>query len=284
MKTIAAMTDFSERSTLALERARAIAAASSAEILVVHAIDDGLPRDILERRVAEAEDLLRRQAGASGTPGLRWEVAIGDTFWALHRAATNARADLIVAGNHRRRPLRDLIRDTTVERLIRVSALPVLIARTPVTASYRHALVAIESEEGDELVGVLADFGTARPAGATLLHAISAPAEGLMHYAGVQREDREDYRANIMREARTRLIASVRESPIPTEIKIVDSPPAEAIARFVEESGCDLVAVSSHARRAPVRGILGSISSELIRYGTTDLLIVPRIVSGRRLP
>lgn len=284
MKTIAAMTDFSERSNLALERARTIAAASGADLLVVHAIDDSLPRDILERRIAEAEDLMRRSAGAGATPGLRWEVATGDTFWALHRAATSAHADLIVAGDHRRRPLRDLVLDTTIERLIRISALPVLIARTSVGPAYRHALVAVESEEGDELVRVLVEFGAARPAKATLLHALSAPAEGLMHYAGVQREDREDYRASIAREARTRLVASVRDSAIPTDIRIVDSPPAEAIAGYVKDEGCDLVAVSSHARRAPLRGILGSISSELIRYGTTDLLIVPRIVSGRRLP
>lgn len=280
MKTIAAFTDFSQRSATALKRAAALAADAGADLVIVHAIDDSLPEHILGHRMTEAEEALRQEATAFDGVNIRCEVTTGDIFWALHRAATRAHADLVVAGNHRRSPLRDFFRDTTVERLIRVSAVPVLIARTPVTASYRHALVGVESEEGGELLEVLARFGKAAPRKATLLHAFTAPAEGLLYYAGVEREVREDYRSHIEQEARSKLEAVVNKTRIPVDIEIVDAPPTTAITEFADRAGCDLIAVSSHARRGAVRVMLGSVSSELVRYGTTDLLIEPRITGS----
>jgi len=282
MKTIVAVTDFSERSGTALERAAAIAKGSGANLMLVHAVDDSLPRHILAHRMTEAEEALRQKAAAIKGMKARCEVVTGDIFWALHRAATETHADLIVAGDHRRSPLRDLFGDTTVERLIRVSAVPVLIARTPVAPTYRHALVAVEGEEGRELVEVLTSFGKAAPEKTTLLHAISAPAEGLLYYAGVERDVREDYRLRIEEEARSRLETAARKARLPVDIRIVDAPPTAAIADFATRTRCDLVAVSSHARRSAARGILGSVSSELIRHGSTDLLIVSRIVSNRQ--
>ena len=282
MKTIVAVTDLSERSETALHRAAAIAAGTGADLVIVHAVDDAFPKHILDHRVTEAEKALHQVANAIPGGKVRWEVTTGDIFWALHRTATEAHADLIVAGDHRRSPLRDLFGDTTIERLIRVSAVPVLIARTPVSPAYRHALVAVESEEGRELVEVLTGFGKSAPEKTTLLHAVSAPAEGLLYYAGVERDVREDYRLRIEEEARSRLKAAAAKARLSVDIRIVDTPPAAAIADFSGSAGCDLVAVSSHARRSAARGILGSVSSELIRHGSTDLLIVPRIVSDRQ--
>jgi len=40
--------------------------------------------------------------------------------------------------------------------------------------------------------------------------------------------------------------------------------------------------LSQRSARAAARGILGSVSSELIRHGATDPFIVPRIVSDWR--
>lgn len=284
MKIITAFTDFSDRSARALERASAIAAATGADLLIVHAVDDSLPTQILEHRIGEAEDALRAQSAALTAANLRWEVVTGDIFWVLHDAAMTAHADLIVVGDHRRSPLRDLFRDTTVERMIRIAAVPVLVARRPAAPSYRHALAGVESTEGRELIEVLADLGPAAPARVTVLHAVSAPAEGLLYYAGAKREVREDYRAQIERETRSQLAASLENSPLPVDIVLADPPPAAAIIEAARTEGCDLVAVSSHARRGLARGLLGSVSSELLRHGTTDLLIVPRIVTERQLP
>lgn len=280
MKTIVAATDLSERSTPALKRAGRIAAGSGAELVVVHCIDDALPQKYRERRAAEAREALDEQAAALGLLAARIVVAAGDIFWEVHRIATEAHAGLIVAGDHRRSAVRDIFRDTTVERLIRVSAVPVLIARGAADAPYRHAIVAVESAEGGELIDVLAGFGDAAPARATVLHAFDAPAAGLMYVAGVARERIEEYYAGVAYEARKRLRGAAGEPPFPVEIEVVDAEPAAAIRDYAAREKCDLVAVSSHARRAVLRGILGSVSSELVRHGTIDVLIAPRVVAS----
>ncbi len=279
MKTIVAATDLSDRSTPALQRAGRIAAGSGADLVVVHCIDDALPQKYRERRMAEAREMLDEQAAALGLKA-RIVVAAGDVFWEVHRIATEAHAGLIVAGDHRRSAIRDIFRDTTVERLIRVSAVPVLIARGAADANYRHAIVAVESAEGGELIDVLAAFGDAAPTRATVLHAFDAPAAGLMYVAGVARERIEEYYAGVAYEARKRLRGAAAEPPFPVEIEVVDAEPSAAIRDYAAREKCDLVAVSSHARRAVVRGILGSVSSELGRHGSIDVLIAPRVVAS----
>ncbi|MEH6718353.1 MAG: universal stress protein [Aurantimonas endophytica] len=277
MKTIMAATDLSHRSALGLLRAAALAKATDAQLRVVHAIDNDLPAPVLERRVAEAEERLAAETAGLALPELRREVVVGDVFWALHRAATAAHADLIVTGDHRRSRLRDIFQDTTVERLIRVSAVPVLIARTDVAEAHRHAVVGVESAEGPELLEVLARLGRAAPARATILHAVATPGTGLMYYAGVAVETIEEHRHAAAVNARSRLAAGLTDSAIPLSIEIVDAAPAAAIAAFAAQREGDLIVVSSHARRGLVRGMIGSVSGELIRHGLTDLLIVPRL-------
>lgn len=280
MKTIVAATDLSDRSRVAIERAAHIAAATGARLVIVHAVDDSLPEAMLARRVTEAEEILREQAASIDAPDVETRVAVGDIFWAVHRLATQAHAELIVTGDHRRSALRDIFRDTTVERLIRISAVPVLIARVEAAPAYRHAVIAVESAEAGELVGTLAGFGLAAPARATLLHAYHAPAAGLMYVAGLENERIEEYRADAAYRAFENLRPLLAEPPFPMQIEVVDAAPDAAIADFAKREGCDLVAVSSHARRIVARGILGSVSSELIRHGRTDVLIVPRVVQG----
>jgi len=282
MKTIVAATDLSQRSNTALERAGQLARAAGAELVVVHAVDDNLPERILERSMAASAEALAEQVAALGLAGARHEVAAGDIFWAIHRAATLAHADLVVVGDHRRSALRDMLRDTTAERLIRVSALPVLIARLPGGRPYGHALAGVESEEGAELLGALAQLGGGAPAKATLLHAVDSSATGLMYYAGLEYEAMEEFRSGLAQKARERLESMARGAPFETRVAIADDAPAAALDRFATQEKCDLVVVSSHARRIVARSILGSVSSHLIRRGATDVMIVPRVV--RRQP
>ncbi|HEX2020290.1 MAG TPA: universal stress protein [Aurantimonas sp.] len=277
MKTIMAATDLSTRSALALCRAAALAKATGAQLRIVHAIDDDLPPSILERRVAEAEERLAAETADLELSELHREVVVGDVFWALHRAATAAGAELIVTGDHRRSRLRDIFRDTTVERLIRVSALPVLIVRTETTGPHRHAVVGVESAEGPELIEALARFGDAAPARATILHAVATPGTGMMYYAGVAPETIEEHRHAAAESARSKLAADLADTQLPFSIEIVDTAPVAALAGYAARRDGDLLVVSTHARRGLARGLIGSVSGELIRHGNTDLLIVPRV-------
>lgn len=277
MTTIAVATDLSARSAVALRRARMLAVETGSELVVVHVIDDDLPAALVERRAAEAKEILDAENAGAGAPPVRIVVEVGDVFSAVPEAAEKAGATLIVAGDHRRRRFRDLFRDTTVERLIRVSNLPVLIARTPAEAPYANPLVAVESEEAPELLTAL-ETVSRRPSRLIAVHAHGAPAAGLMFYAGIEAESISDYKRTHTDRIRSRLARAFGSAGFPVDIRVVDEVPLEAIARIADAERCDLILVSSHTRRGPVRGLLGSVSSALIHDGHRDLMIVPRLV------
>lgn len=127
MKTIVAVTDLSERSAAALQRAATIAAGAGADLMIVHAVDDSLPKYILGHRMAEAEEALRREAEAITGAKVRWEVATGDIFWALHRAATKAHARRSAARGILGSVSSELIRHGTTDLLI----VPRIVASAP---------------------------------------------------------------------------------------------------------------------------------------------------------
>ncbi|MGQ7790898.1 universal stress protein [Faunimonas sp. B44] len=282
MKTIVVATDFSQRGELAVARARVLAETTGADLLLVHAIDDDLPTDILHNRKAEAERHLAAECAriGDGTAVAR-RVVTGDVYWAIDSAAKAAGADLVVAGDHRRNFWRDTFRDTTVERFVRFSEVPVLIARQPASEPYRHALLGVESFEPADLAPLFAAVAAIAPRRLTALHAFTTIAAGMMVYAGVDRQEIDAHRREAAATARSRLQAALRRTDAAAGAlpRVLEGEPAEALQKVASEEGCDLVAVATHARRGLVRGLLGSVSSELIRHGTTDLLVLPRIAT-----
>lgn len=277
MRTIVVATDLSERSAVALRRARMLAGESGSDLVVVHVVDEDLPAEVIKRRTAEAREVLHEQNGNVTSPPVRIVVKVGDVFSALSSVANAAGASLIITGDHRRSRLRDLFRDTTVERLIRVSSLPVLVVRTKAEVRYRNPLVAVESEEAPELLKAL-EAVSPRPSRLTAVHAHGGSAAGLLFYAGVDAETISDHNRTYADGIRSRLEHAFDAAGFPADIRVVDEVPLEAIRRIAEAEHCDLVVVSTHARRGSLRGLLGSVTSSLIHDGQGDLMIVPRVV------
>lgn len=54
----------------------------------------------------------------------------------------------------------------------------------------------------------------------------------------------------------------------------IDDSPAEAIVRFANLKGCDLIVMSSHGRRGLRKVILGSQTSEVLAHTTIPVLVV----------
>lgn len=275
MTRILVATDLSARSVVALRRAGILARENRSELVVAHVIDEDLPPEAIKRRAEEAREILDDQIRTAACPPAKVIVKVGDTFEAIPSVARKLGASLIVAGDHRRSSLRDLFRDTTVERLIRMSALPVLVARTRADAGYGNPLVAVESEEAPELLKAL-EIVAPEPSRLTAVHAHAASAAGLMFYAGMDAEAISEDLRNFADRIRSGLERTFANAGYRVDIRVVDDVPLEAIRRISEAEHCDLIVVSTHARRASLRGLLGSVSSALIRDGDRDVLIVPR--------
>ncbi|ESR24910.1 universal stress protein [Lutibaculum baratangense] len=282
MRMVVAATDLSKRGDRAVDRAALIARGAGAELLVLHVVDDDQPRGIVQGLVAEAEEYLSAEVAArAGSVPARHLVVTGDIYVALHEEAASAGAGLIVAGDHRHSAIRDVFRDTTIERLVRLSSVPVLIARRPEAKPYLRALLGVESGEAMELAHVIDGWGEVRPEQLVILHAFDALAAGLMAYAGASREDIEAHGREMAEGLAERLHATLdAQLARRTRLRVLEGEPAALMQETAERENCDLIVVSTHARRGLMRGLLGSVSSALLRRGTTDLLIVPRVVAS----
>jgi universal stress protein E len=140
-------TDLSPSSERALGRAIGLAARFHARLTVLHVVDDRLPDDIADALRLRAEQSVRAQLAAdSSAAGLDVgvEIAIGDPFAEILTQAWRRRADLIVMGMHRKAPLKDLFRGTTVDRVLRRGDIPVLVVQGEPSKPYHRVLVAVD--------------------------------------------------------------------------------------------------------------------------------------------
>ena len=275
IRCILAATDFSKRSEAALARAASLARLAEARLVLLHVVDEDAPADIVRQRTAVAEGGLASARDQLDGVAVETRVVTGDPFAAIAAAAVDLDADLVVAGDHRRSLLRALFLDTTVERLVRVAARPVLIARGPASTPYVHALVGVEAEPAAAVMELLRRFGAAAPAHVSLLHAFDPVASGKMAQAGVDDRTIEAYEAEVARDLRNRLETVVAAGPSLAEIVVVAGEPVAALEDAAVRLDVDLVVTATHARRGMGRLVLGSVTSRLLRESDRDLLIVP---------
>ena len=76
-------------------------------------------------------------------------------------------------------------------------------------------------------------------------------------------------------EANLREVAErLREQGANAEGKVVLGTPAEQIATFAENEGCDLIAMSTHGRNLIARGVLGSVTDKVIHSVSVPVLAI----------
>lgn len=118
----------------------------------------------------------------------------------------------------------------------------------------------------------------ARRAGAAVvLVRVHQPFFAVVPYAGTipidarwEEQLREQEREEL---ARTAEALEVR-ADVATEFHLLDGPIAEAIERFAQEHGVDLVVMTTHGRSGLSRAWLGSVADALVRRTTAPVLLV----------
>ena len=82
---------------------------------------------------------------------------------------------------------------------------------------------------------------------------------------------------NVERRAEANLrevAARLEEQGVSAESRVVEGSPAERIAAFAEEEGCDLIAMSTHGRNLIARGVLGSVTDKIIHSARVPVLTI----------
>jgi nucleotide-binding universal stress UspA family protein len=282
MRRILAATDFSTRSQRAVRRAGLLARQFAADLVLVHIVDDDQPETLVALETREAERILAEQIDTlpelDGSKA-RSLVATGDAFDGILRAATDASADLVVMGAHRKQLLRDVFLGTTVERVIRAGARPVLMVNRPAEQAYRHALVAVDRSEASlRAIAVGRALGFIDGPQVTLVHAFVAPALGKLRMAGTAKDTEAEYLAGERTEACDELLAfldagGAREPGWP--LRIEEGLPFEVISKAVSDMVPDLAVVGTAVRTGFARMLRSSVAEEVLGGLDIDVLAVP---------
>jgi universal stress protein E len=278
---ILAATDFSTRSHRAIRRAGLLARATDAELTLVHVVDDER-QELLELDTREAQRILQEQIGAIpelAETNVRSVVIAGDAFDGILRTATTTAADLIVMGAHRKQLLQDIFIGTTIERVIRLGAYPVLMVNQQPAQQYRTMLAAVDlSEHSAAAIRRAMFLGLIGEGSVTLLHAFFPYAKSKMIRSGMSQDGIDEY---ILSERQLALddIAKFLVSndlALPGHsVRVVEGRPFDVIADAVKELRPDVLVMGTHGRSAILRALLGSVTEEALRSLDVDILAVP---------
>ncbi len=263
MNTIIAASDLSDRSENVLGRAVALAEQLDGRVLFVHAAPRGMPdmrAEAARAQMQEACDTLRG--------GERAEVRVlrDRPELAIPELAAAEKATLLVLGLHRPRPVLDLLRLTTMERIVLRTAAPALVAHTAFTRPYSKVLAALDFSASDAAALALA-ARLAPGADFYAIHALQLPLREKLP------RGRDTMGTPSLQEARARCEAWMTTPGLPdmTPPEIVPGPPHEVLAFRVDELRPDLVTIGASSKADPDR--LGNHTRDLMREPPTDILV-----------
>ncbi|WP_029007974.1 universal stress protein [Azospirillum halopraeferens] len=282
MKHIVAATDLSRRSETAVARAMLLARRFGASLTVLHVVDDELPARLFEAERARAQEFLDGfVAGLPGADGVAVAVrAVGGLdFRAIVDTADAEDASLIVLGAHRRNLIKDVFTGTTVERVVRSTARPVLVAKSADPADYVCTLTAVDlTAEAAEAVRLA--HRMARGQTLYLLHVIDDTVTLQLKLAEVGSAEVERHRHAVEERCRQLIDAIAGEAGLRAGeyLPVVEwSAPVPRLLDTAATFGADLAVVGTrtHAKGAVERLLLGSFAEQALRDLPCDVLAVP---------
>jgi len=290
VRRIVAATDFSHTSEAAVRRAALLAKSRKAAFDIVHAVhappladvwrrlveQEGITEETVRAKAAErlealAADIARRTGTAAATHLLSGKPPVALAQWAKDNAA-----DLIVIGAHGEHLLLDLFVGSTALKLLRLSAVPVLLVKRTPPFEYERILVATDfspaSRAAANLVARLLP-----EAGLYLFHAYEAPFERQMTYAGSSNEAVDHYRRLGETEARWQMdeFAQSLDAPDRFARQVRHGYAPALISRYAADMGADLLVLGATRQSEFAASLLGSVAAHLVNEARGDLLLVP---------
>lgn len=281
MDRILVATDFSTRSDRALRRAALIAKRVEASLVLVHVVDADQPERLVASERSEALSLLEETARTlrtGGGIGAEPLVEVDDVHNGILHAAEEVGADLIILGPHRSR-LRDVFIGTTVERVVRRSRFPLLVAVQTQSAPYEKTLLALDFDEASKSAGRAAlAMGIFEHTEVVVMHAFDTPAEGMMRRSLETPAAVQEYVADERSIAGDKLHGLVRELGLPASyqrVAAINGTPARSILESARSEDAHLIVLGTNQRKGFERLLIGSVTEDVIRDAHRDILIVP---------
>jgi nucleotide-binding universal stress UspA family protein len=287
--------DFTRSSQPALERARQIATATGAEVVLAHVVPEAAVAAVVASPGA-ATSIPVPTPTAAGAAALRSAADLAAERVALDLAGLDASAVvrvgrppdelarvadeqsawlLLVGVRGALGPNESLVLGTTAEIALRCGSTPVLVARGIAAAPYRRVLLPLEP--GDMALLVLRTVALLAP------EAIY----DVVHFlppAGRRGKPTSTHRDAVVASL-TGLCAAAGLDPVRTQVLTFAADPREGIPAETKRRRPDLVAIGTRARSGLARVAFGSLADHVIHNAVgVDVLAVPPEARGRSRP
>ena len=274
LSRVVVATDMSARSDRAVERAFQLAGQLDTPVEALLVLDDALPAELLSPLEEKAHAQLETVCGRCAN-GRHYSVSVqaGDPTEEILKAAEPAGSTLLVMGPHRPRPFLDGLRETTMQRVVRRTAAPVLLARVPVMGTYDATLALVDFGH-TSTAALRLGAALAPEAPITAAHAVHIPYSGMLDATG---SAQMDLQAAFLSDAEAEDRAWRETQNLPATLepatRIAQSPAMGLVQEMTRAGQFDLITVGAHGRVGAARSYLGSISLDLMRNAPCDVLI-----------
>lgn len=272
-RTFLVATDLSPRADRAVQRAFRLSAWLGARLILVTVIDEDLPSQVAQTLAESAELRLAQFAASvpySGDVSHDTRIVIGDPAETLPKLAAELGAELMVVGLHRPRAFLDMLRETTMERIVRHSNCPVLVVHDPVDHAYGKVLAALDfAPASTAALDIAADL--APEAELYGVHALHIPYHGFVAPHGTAGAS-----APFLHNAELRLKEWREAGHLPERlgnVAIVEGAVHMVLDHKIAELKPDLVTLGAHGRAGAAPSLLGSLANDMMRNPPCDLLI-----------
>lgn len=275
MKRILVASDLSARSDRAVERAIQLAVQHEASLKLIHVVDDEQPEEITQSIKTKAGEKLSSLVTDVPT-GLEIEVKAGQSSSSIVQEAADYKADLIVLGIHRNAYEHSPIIGSTMGRVVRECAVPVLVVMRQADDPYRKAIVGVDFSKFTELV--LAAAQVFVPVGDIgLVHVYHLPFSGFLSQSGSANELRDTLQrdlSDLIHRPRAGGTSTTAGHGARFQANLIEGEVTAVLRDQVNNMDADLLVLGSNGRSGLTRVWLGSVAEHFLVHPPCDVLVV----------
>ena len=217
--------------------------------------------------------MVEREVGdvADESPGMRWEVAVGDVADVLTTRASSLDASMLVMGLGRHRAVEQLLAVETTLRVMRHSTAPVLAIDSAFDGTAKRAVVATDFSPRSALAAQATLPLLADGAALHLVHAWQRSGSANPTILAAEQRYADHLPDHF---ARLRAVLDVPAS-VRVTTDTVEGNVVERVLEFAESTNADLMVAGRQGLSFLSRLMVGSVTTALVRGARCSVLVVP---------